>query len=271
MHESARRKALHRGVPMFHCAACYNHRMSAVLLSLVSLLSTAVGGLFALRFHQRLHFILAFSAGVLLGVVSFDLLPEIFHLAEEQGLDASAAMVALLGGFLLFHGMEKFALVHPAHEDDYAAHQHPRLGLMSAVAMVGHSFMDGVGIGLSFQISTAVGLTVALAVIAHDFCDGLNTVSLMLMHGNSRRHALLLLAADAAAPVLGAASTLAFHLPPASLMLYLGFFAGFLLYIAAADILPEAHSRARPGAALGLIALTCLGAALMYLAVRLAG
>ena len=244
--------------------------MNAILLSFVSLLSTTVGGLFALRYHDRLHLILGFTAGVLLGVVAFDLLPEIFSLAADSGGDASGAMVALLIGFLLFHGMEKFALVHQAHEEDYAAHQHPRLGLMSAVALVGHSFMDGVGIGLSFQISTAVGATVALAVIAHDFCDGLNTVSLMLMHGNTRKRSLLMLAADALAPVAGATSTLAFHLPPASLMLYLGFFAGFLLYIAAADILPEAHSRARPGAALGLIALTCSGACLMYVAVRLA-
>ncbi len=244
--------------------------MNALLLSCASLLSTTVGGLFALRYHDRLHLILGFAAGVLLGVVAFDLLPEIFSLAAAHAVDATAAMVALLAGFLLFHGMEKFALVHQAHEEDYAVHQHPRLGLMSAVALVGHSFMDGVGIGLSFQISTAVGVTVAVAVIAHDFCDGLNTVSLMLMHGNTKKRSLLMLAADAAAPVAGAASTLAFRLPPASLMLYLGFFAGFLLYIAAADILPEAHSRARPSAALGLIALTCTGASLMYVAVRLA-
>lgn len=245
--------------------------MNAILLSFASLLSTTVGGLFALRHHDRLHLILGFAAGVLLGVVAFDLLPEIFRLAAEHAVDASGPMVALLCGFLLFHGIEKFALVHQAQENSYAAHQHPHLGTMSAVALIGHSFMDGVGIGLSFQISTAVGVTVAIAVVAHDFCDGLNTVSLMLMHGNSRKRALAMLAADALAPVLGATSTLAFHLPPTSLMLYLGFFAGFLLYIAAADILPEAHSRASPGAALGLIALTCLGAALMYLAVRLAG
>ena len=41
--------------------------------------------------------------------------------------------------------------------------------------------MDGVGIGLAFQVSNAVGIVVAVAVIAHDFCDGLNTVGLMLL------------------------------------------------------------------------------------------
>ena len=68
------------------------------------------------------------------------------------------------------------------------------------------------------------------------------------------------------APVFGAASTLLFRLPEGVLPLYLGFFAGFLLYIGSADILPEAHSQAGPRAAIGLMALTVLGAALMYFA-----
>src|SRR6185312_7845217 len=100
---------------------------------------------------------------------------------------------------------------------------------------IGHSFMDGIGIGLAFQVSTGVGVTVAIAVIAHDFSDGLNTVSLMLRHRNSTRRSQLMLGLDAIAPVLGAASTLLFELPPFWLMLYLGFFAGFLLYISVSD------------------------------------
>jgi ZIP family zinc transporter len=65
----------------------------------------------------------------------------------------------------------------------------------------------------------------------------------MLRHGNSDRRARLMLALDAVAPVLGAASTLFFHVPAHVLALYLAFFAGFLLYLATGDILPEAHSR----------------------------
>ena len=65
-----------------------------------------------------------------------------------------------------------------------------------------------------------------------------------------------MLVLDALAPVLGAASTLALQMPPYALLLYLGFFAGFLLYIGAADILPQAHSQAGPDTAIVLIALT---------------
>jgi ZIP family zinc transporter len=143
--------------------------------------------------------------------------------------------------------------------------------MLSAAALAGHSFMDGIGIGLAFQVSSAVGVAVALAVIAHDFCDGLNTVSLMLANRNSDLRSKAMLLVDALAPVAGAASTLLFTLAPGALVAYLGFFAGFLLYIGAADILPEAHSGAGPGASAGLIGLTALGAGLMYLFRQLAG
>lgn len=244
--------------------------MTAILLALVTFFSTLGGGLLALRFRDRLHYILGFTAGVLLGVVSFDILPEIFGLAQQHGFDASDAMWAMVIGFLLFHSMEKFLLVHAVHEPDYAAHHHPKVGVLSAFALVGHSFMDGVALGLGFQVSAAVGAAVASAVIAHDFSDGLNTVTLMLRHRNSSRRAVAMLLLDAVAPMLGAASTLFFQLPAMGLMIYLGFFAGFLLYIGVSDILPEAHSGARPGTVLKLIGLTCLGALFAFVVLRLA-
>ncbi len=244
--------------------------MSAILFSIGTFCSTCIGGLFALRFRDRLHFVLSFTAGVILGVVSFEILPEIFRLAHEQERDPTWAMVALVLGFLVFHSLEKFLLIHHVHEADYATHRHPDIGILSALSLSGHSFMDGVGIGLGFQVSASVGSLVAIAVISHDFCDGLNTVSLMLVNGNTTRRSIAMLLMDAIAPVLGAVSTVFFHVPPFVLMLYLGFFAGFLLYIGAADILPEAHSQNRPSITLLLIALTCLGALLTFIASRLA-
>jgi ZIP family zinc transporter len=242
--------------------------MTAIGFALLAFVSTALGGAFAVRFSRSLHLILGFTAGVLLGVVGFDVLPELFALTGEYAIDPMHPMVALVTGFLLFHASEKLLLIHHAQESSYVHHHHPTVGVMSALALAGHSVMDGVGIGLGFQVSPRAGFMVALAVIAHDFADGLNTVSLMLRHGNRQRHALFALALDAAAPVVGAASTLLFHLPPFALAVYLGFFAGFLLYIGAADILPEAHSERSSALT---IALTAAGAGFVYLVSRLAG
>ena len=109
--------------------------MNAILLSLGAFLSTFGGGLFALRFHAKLPYILSFTAGVLLGVVSFDILPETFELATASKIDPINAMIALVVGFLVFHAMERYILLHHAHEGDYAVHKHPRVGVMSALAL----------------------------------------------------------------------------------------------------------------------------------------
>ena len=216
-----------------------------VIFALTTVVSTALGGLFALRYRDKLHLILGFTAGVLLGLVAFDLLPEVFEVSGDvTWLGLPAVMLTLVCGFLLLHVVERWFALHQAHEGEFRSHQHvPGLGLTAAVALCVHSFLDGVGIGLAFQVNTTTGLTVALAVIAHDFADGLNTVTLMISHGNSRRRARAMLAFDAMAPMLGALSTVFFTLPDRALGLYLGFFAGFLLYLATGDILPEAHSR----------------------------
>lgn len=238
--------------------------MTVILFSLAGFVSTLLGGLFALKYNDRLHYILSFTAGVLIGVVTFDILPEIFGLAQEHQLSTESAMVALVAGFLVFHSLEKFVLMSHAHESGYTPHHHPHVGIASAMALAGHSFLDGVGIGLAFQVSAEIGVVVAIAVIAHDFCDGLNTVSLMLVHRNTKKRAMTMLILDAIAPVLGALSTLAFQLPPNALLLFLGFFAGFLLYISASDILPEAHSQAPPARTIKLVILTCLGAFFIF-------
>ena len=234
----------------------------AVVVALSAVLSTGLGGAFALLHRDRLHLILGFTAGVIVGVVAFDVLPEISTLSTATGMDFKTVMIALAVGFLGFHAVEKWLLVHNAHEHEYAAgHHHPTVGLASALALCGHSFADGIAIGLAFQVNHTVGFAVAIAVIGHDFADGLNTVSLMLAHGNTRGRALALLILDCLAPLAGAALTLLFTVPDRGLLLYLGVFAGFLLYIGASDILPEAHAKHPSLATLGL---TVCGVGLMY-------
>lgn len=239
--------------------------MQAIILSVFTFFSTFAGGLFALKNKNRLHLIMSFTAGVLIGVVFFDLMPEIFTLSKLNNLDVTAPLISLVIAFLFIHILEKFAIIHASHEEEYAVHRHPTVGLINASGLSFHSFLDGVGIGLGFQVSPHVGFIVALAVIAHDFSDGLNTVTLMLSHKNTTKKAIILLFMDAIAPILGAASTLLFRIPNNILILYLGFFAGFLLYIGASDLLPEAHSK---HSSFKMILLTIAGTLFIFLVTR---
>lgn len=240
---------------------------TVIIAALTAFTSTMIGGLFAMRYQKYLHHILGFTGGVILGVIAFDILPEIFEATSHTGASIKLAMVALVAGYLIFHVVEKLLSSHHVHEEHGHEHSDPRIGRISAMALIGHSFLDGVGIGLAFQVSTEVGFAVAVAVIAHDFSDGLNTVSLMLKHGNKRARTAWMLLAAALAPVLGAASTMLFSIPDDLLPIFLGFFAGLLLYIGSSSILPEAH---RKSFSWITYFLTIFGAFLMYLVAELA-
>ncbi|MDN3264897.1 ZIP family metal transporter [Streptomyces sp. CSDS2] len=165
---------------------------------------------------------------------------------------------------------EHTAVPHDAVDRDAAEHRHrsPEVGLTAAAAMVGHSLMDGVAIGASFQVGGGMGTAVALAVIAHDFADGFNTFTLTRLYGNARRKALAMLFADAVAPVAGAAASAFLAIPENVLGGYLGLFGGALLYLAAAEILPEAH-HAHP--ARSTLLCTVAGVAFIWLVVGVTG
>jgi ZIP family zinc transporter len=224
-----------------------------------------VGGFIGIRHHAKLNYIISFTAGVLIAVVFFDLLPEISIMANSLSVGMAFPMLFLVLGFLVIHILEKMSAIHHVHGEDCNV-RHPTVGVVSAIGMALHSFMDGVGIGMGFHISFAIGLLIAIAVLAHGFCDGLNIVSVMLLNKNNRKRTVKFLLLDAIAPVLGLILTFILQIPDSFLMIFLSFFAGFLLYIGAADLLPEAHSKKSSWV---LIGLTVLGIALIFLVTRL--
>lgn len=271
--------------------------MAAVFVAVGAFLMTLLGGWVARHTGDRRHLVLGFAAGLMLGVVAFDLVPEAVEAAGQELFGVPQALLMATAGFLLMHIVERAVAIHREHEEEYAPHTHPSgqaggagdtaetavpaaaaspaagggaergVGLAAAGAMVLHSVMDGFAIGAAFQAGGSVGLVVAIAVVAHDFADGFNTYTIAHLYGNNRRRALALVTADAFAPVAGAAITLAFSIPEHILGLYLGFFGGFLLYLATSDILPEAHS---PHSNRVTLLCTVAGTALMWLVIGLA-
>lgn len=247
--------------------------MTILLIALAAFAATMIGGMFAIRFRDHLHLILGFSAGAVLGVALFDLLPEAITLAEKY-YDAHLITLAVAFGFLLYFILDRLILLHThGDEDGEVTHDSGRApngarGFLGAGTLSAHSFLDGIAIGIGFQASLAVGLVITAAVLTHDFSDGINTVNMVLKNGGDRRRAFRWLFTDALAPVLGVASTLFFQIPERSLGLVLAVFAGCFLYLSASDLIPESHHR-HPRVATTL--MTLLGAMVLYVVVGLAG
>jgi len=242
--------------------------MPVILISALAFAATLLGGVFALRFRDRLHLILGFSAGAVIGVALFDLLPESMSLAHAHYGPATLSLV-IAAGFFAYLIIDRLILLHPhTHHDHAHEGAPPARGAFGALTLAAHSFLDGVAIGAGFQASPTVGAIVTAAVVAHDFSDGINTVAFILRGGGKMRQALPWLLLDALAPVLGAASTLLFRIPPSTIGLVLGVFGGTFLYLGASDLIPESQ-HTHPRAATTL--MTLLGAGVLYVAVRVWG
>lgn len=239
--------------------------MIVFLLTVAASIAALTGGYTAIRSRHWLMLAISLAAGLVLGLVTFDLLPEIFEIAQTEDLDTVWPMIFLTAGFLLFHLFEKFVPLHHSSEEKYHPHRHPRLGTARALALTGHSFLDGLSIGVAFQVNTEVGTAVALAVIGHRFADGFDTTTFMLYHQNKLTHIRGWLAAVILMPIFGGLASLAVTLSETTLAIYLSFFAGFLLYIAASNLIPQAHTENKSRLSIGL---TILGVTLIFLVTR---
>ena len=208
----------------------------AVPLAGLTVLSTFAGGLVALRLARDLGTAIALTGGVVVAVALFDVLPEAFDATGDAQLVGILAGLGFAGFFLA----ERLLVLHH-RDDEQQAHAHARVGAFGAAGLAAHSFVDGLGIGLAFDISNATGVLVFLAVISHDFADGLNTVGFVLRQSGDRRAAVRWLAIDAIAPLVGAIVGSSLSISEQSLGALLAVYAGFFLFMGGTDLLPHAH------------------------------
>lgn len=196
-------------------------------------LATLLGGSLALGFQRRITIVLGLAAGVVLGVALFDLIPESLEMA--RGIYAPTTIfffVAIgLGSYL---ALTRVLGTAGLRISGWRNHLGP-------ASLTLHSFLDGMGIGLAFQISPEIGWTVALAVLTHDLADGINTVSLSLATTEPAT-AKRWLYVNGAAPLVGVLAGLVMRVPESVLAPLLAMFGGAFLFIGACELIPRSYA-----------------------------
>ena len=220
-------------------------QFSIIFYSIVAGLSTVLGAVLVLV-KERLvlkysHYVNSFAAGLILGIAFFHLFPESLELSDN-------ALLFIFLGFLIFYLLENVMVIHSGSEIHFREKKNPQhsKGMVMFTGLFFHSLVDGIIIGVSFEINPKLGLLTSLGVISHELPEGVTTFSL-LINFIKRKTALKLSVAVALATPLGALLSLTFigSLSEAIIGLLLAMAGGSFLYIAASDLIPETHEEKR--------------------------
>lgn len=216
--------------------------MTAIFYALITSIATIIGGLLPLhRVFRKINFkyLIGFSAGSMIAIVFFDLLPEV--------KPDSVGFVAL--GFFLVYVIEKFVLLHTCSEADCKQHT---LAWPSMIGVGAESLCDGIAIATGYAINPKLGLAIVIAIISHEIPRGFTTTVIMKKANKKGLALISALAIDAGFTPLGA--IIGLMIPNIHLESILSFTAGTFIYIGASDLLPEAHKKFNIGVILSVFA-----------------
>lgn len=216
----------------------YSALMASVFVASLSLL-----GAFLFRKHSHItgthRFIIPVALGMFLGIVFFELIPETLAANEMNG--SFAIVVGFLSFYLLSHLLKTY---HHHHHDN--CHDCSPKGTASLL-LVGdaiHNISDGVIIATAFIINPTVGIITTIGIALHEIPQEIAEFGILLQSGYSRTRAAFYNLLSASSIIVGVLLSYLFLSFGDYLWILTGLAAGNLLYIAAADMIPELHGHA---------------------------
>ena len=223
--------------------------LTVLVWALVGSVVSLIGGLLLLGNAKvrnvAMRFGVPFGAGALLAAAFLGLLPEAI-----EGGGVHMAVTWALGGFLTFFILERLLGWFHHHEEHHHTAVHgAKDASHRTLIVVGdtlHNAIDGVALGAAFLVSPAAGIGAAIAIAAHEIPQEIGDFSLLLGKGMKPRRVLLVNVLSALATVVTALVTYAlgdFYAFDASPLLAIA--AGFFIYVAASDLIPDIHEKIR--------------------------
>jgi zinc and cadmium transporter len=234
--------------------------LSTLLVSIVSLVGIIILIISKNLVDRHIYFLVALSAGVLLGDAFFHLMPEALGQDGAKALDVS---LNVLSGFIFMLIFESLIHWHHCHGHEHECESLKSFGYVNLAGDAIHNFIDGMLIAGSYLVSIPVGIATTIAVILHEIPQELSDFGVLLAAGFSRFNALVFNFISAIFAVLGAVFVLFYNNQISNIDIFLvSFAAGGFIYIGATDLLPELSRRNK--ISLFYMSAFALGLLLMY-------
>ncbi len=186
---------------------------------------------------------LGFSAGVLLFVSIFDLIPSSFSYFKKSflsGFNILFCILFLLLGILLSTILNES--IQKRVGDSSSLYQ---IGILSMVAIILHNIPEGIITYLTTTIEYKAGLFLALSIACHNIPEGICIAIPIYYSTNSKLKALKMVLLSALSEPLGALIAAFFfreRLSDMVIAIFLALVAGIMISLALLEIIPEAKS-----------------------------
>lgn len=235
--------------------------LSALVVSLISLIGITTFSLREKTLKNILLYLVSLSAGALLGDAFIHLLPEV---AGEIGFGITVSF-SILFGILSFFVIEKMLHWHHYHYPHSDVNMHP-LAVTNLVGDGFHNLIDGIIIASSYMVNFPTGFATTLAVMLHEIPQEIGDFGVLLHAGLSKRKAIFYNFLTALTAILGVLLTYLISGQVTGLTNFLvPFAAGGFIYIAGSDLIPEIHKEARTKESFFQLISLVFGMLLMYL------
>jgi zinc transporter ZupT len=210
--------------------------LPTIIAGLIAAVVTTTGIFIINRYAKwgtkNVVYFMSFAAGVLISVSFMHIVPKSLEMSRY-------APIFLLVGFLLLHLFNRFLKILICVEKE--TKNYP-FGVVSALGIGFHSFVDGVIYSVAFSVSIFTGVLATFGMILHEFPEGIVTFLFLVKSGFKRRESSIyaFMAAALTTP-LGVLVSWPFisQLSNAILGCLLSLSAGALIYVGATHLLPK--------------------------------
>jgi len=215
-----------------------------LLSNILMLLFMMLGYIFSKKIKDRRHLLLSFSAGSILGIAIFDLIPEAIELSKNSFDFHNFALLSALGFFSYLILDRKFSVHNHGnlHETTECNHKIEKPAI-KIYAFYLHALIDGLLIGMSFHLSTTSGMLITLALILHFFADGINIFNVINTSNSKPENQILYVGFYFIFPLLGSIISLFVPISPFILSITAMILSGMFFYISVVDLIPESFHK----------------------------
>jgi ZIP family zinc transporter len=210
---------------------------TVLAMTFVASVSGGIGGVvgcfFALN-ERKIALLLAFSSGVMFGVVMFNLIPE--GLQSGTLLAISGFIVGIIVLFLIDIGLPH---MHTTIKNRTILNT----AILLTVGIAIHDIPEGLAIGIGCVKLPQIGFAIAIAIALHNIPEGLAITVMFRAAGISKKISIIIAFAASIPALLGAfiGWTVFQTLPLTFLGVGLGFAAGSMFYVCADELIPQAY------------------------------